>query len=577
MPTIKITETVRAEKLRRVDGRLVPSVTRDSEIAGLALHVMRGRSFWALHYQPRGINPATGKRWGGGVRYELGDGVGIPGADARAAALAAKALVRQGRDPLREAMASRAFAVAERAILPAATADVLAAYEKAVMARRTPSEATRKQTVTYARKAVRLMKAESLALSEIDARVVMLLVETMPGSSGERRHVFHGFDKFMRWGKRQRLIDHNPCDDLDRNERPKPGKARDNTPSLSLVRGIWAAVEDEPMRDLARTLLLIPLRLSEAAGLRWSEVALDSGRILIASHRMKNNQVHELPLSDPALAILAARKAANVRPTDLVFPSAAGKPYDGWNRLATRIRKRIGQAETAKQQAFSFHDIRRSFVSHLAGRFDVDLLDQCLSHTRKGVLGVYQRSSRWPERVAALNAWAAALLCGDAIPRQTTSSASPPADMSRLREPAGPPSAERVSVGSPYAVLAPSRPVGVLGMTHQERAELRRAKKWPQRRVATPEGPPGLSLSSLPSPEFLRGYVAALRQPRRRGRSSERANHIALAIECLKETGDRTEEARKEYVKRSPYVQSDTASRQFSGALKIIQALSEGD
>jgi hypothetical protein len=92
MPTIKITEAVRAEKLRRVDGRLVPSTTRDSEIAGFALHVTLGRSFWALHYQPRGVNPGTGKRWGGGVRYELGDGVAIPRAAARAAALAAKAL-----------------------------------------------------------------------------------------------------------------------------------------------------------------------------------------------------------------------------------------------------------------------------------------------------------------------------------------------------------------------------------------------------------------------------------------------------------------------------------------------------
>ena len=55
------------------------------------------------------------------------------------------------------------------------------------------------------------------------------------------------------------------------------------------------------------------------------------------------------------------------------------------------------------------------FVSHLAGKFDVDLLDQCLSHTRKGVFGVYQRSSRWPERVAALNAWAE-LICGEALP-----------------------------------------------------------------------------------------------------------------------------------------------------------------
>ena len=58
------------------------------------------------------------------------------------------------------------------------------------------------------------------------------------------------------------------------------------------------------------------------------------------------------------------------------------------------------------------HDTRRAFVSELAGRFDVDLLDQCLGDTRKGVFAVYQRSARWPERMAALNAWAS-LITGD--------------------------------------------------------------------------------------------------------------------------------------------------------------------
>ena len=41
--------------------------------------------------------------------------------------------------------------------------ETLDAYEKAVMARREPNEATRRQAVDYARKAVRLMRAEALA------------------------------------------------------------------------------------------------------------------------------------------------------------------------------------------------------------------------------------------------------------------------------------------------------------------------------------------------------------------------------------------------------------------------------
>jgi hypothetical protein len=52
------------------------------------------------------------------------------------------------------------------------------------MARRQPSEGKRKQAVAYARKAVRLMKAERLALTAIDVRAVRLLVETAPASDG---------------------------------------------------------------------------------------------------------------------------------------------------------------------------------------------------------------------------------------------------------------------------------------------------------------------------------------------------------------------------------------------------------
>ena len=191
----KITETVRSAALRRP---LKPSVTRD-EVPGFALHVTTQRGFWALSYQPRGINPATGKRWGGGVRHELGDALTMTVAETRTAALAAKALVRQGRDPQRDAKASRASQVAERAVLPQSAGEALDLYEKALMARRQPSEATRRQAIHYARKAVRLMSAEQLALAAIDARMVRVLIETMPGSDGERRHIFGPLGRFLSW------------------------------------------------------------------------------------------------------------------------------------------------------------------------------------------------------------------------------------------------------------------------------------------------------------------------------------------------------------------------------------------
>jgi integrase len=81
----------------------------------------------------------------------------------------------------------------------------------------------------------------------------------------------------------------------------------------------------------------------------------------------------------------------------------------------TRIRVVLGEDDFERSRRFNLHDVRRSFVTALAERgFDVDLLDQLLSHSRKGVFGIYQRSSRWREKEAAMAAWADLVASSDA-------------------------------------------------------------------------------------------------------------------------------------------------------------------
>jgi integrase len=399
---IKITETTRANALRRP---LTPSVTHDSDVPGLALHITSKRGFWAFSYTPHGFNPATGKRWGS-TRLELGDAMTMPVWEARSTALAGKAAVRAGRDPHRERLAFRASATAARtlpAIQPQTAADVLVLYEQALMARRQPSATTRRQSVHYARKSVRLMTAESAALSAIDTSAVRILIETMKGSDAERRHVFGALDRFLSWCVRQQMIALNPCDALDGSERPKPGRARTHVPTIVALRRVWDAVANEPQRDLIRFLLLAPLRRNEASELRWSEVDLDAGCVRIDAERMKNHEEHTLPLSAQAINLLEARP----RGGEFVFAASSGEPFLGWNRLLKRIRAK------AAAPKFRLHDIRRSFVSLLAHSFDVDALDQTLSHRRAGMKSVYQHSKRLPARLEAMQAWADLLLDQD--------------------------------------------------------------------------------------------------------------------------------------------------------------------
>ena len=134
---------------------------------------------------------------------------------------------------------------------------------------------------------------------------------------------------------------------------------------------------------------------------------------------MKNGEAHELPLANPALAILAARKGGAAKLDALVFPSGERKPYDGWNRLLTRIRKALAQEDAGRDRRFSIHDIRRSFASNLAERFDEHLIDLMLAHrpaSRSGSGAAYQKAKRLNERPAVMAAWAAMVTGKDAEP-----------------------------------------------------------------------------------------------------------------------------------------------------------------
>jgi integrase len=150
------------------------------------------------------------------------------------------------------------------------------------------------------------MQAEALDPNAIDVGLTRQMLDGLDASDAERWHVFGGLSRFMSWCCKRDLAADNPCNALDRDERPKPGKARDNAPDIETLRNVWRAVENEApeVRDLARLLLLTPLRLNEAAGLRWSEVDLNRGWIRIGGARMKNGEAHELPLAKPALEIL---------------------------------------------------------------------------------------------------------------------------------------------------------------------------------------------------------------------------------------------------------------------------------
>lgn len=127
----------------------------------------------------------------------------------------------------------------------------------------------------------------------------------------------------------------------------------------------------------------------------------------------KNRDPHRLHLHALALDLLRGRQRGNGA-KGLVFPAPlSGRPVDTF----TDIRATIVEATTrgdagddAALDGWTWHDFRRSFATALgeAGVSEA-VADAILNHrqsaTRGGVLGVYQRASRWPEQVRAMELW----------------------------------------------------------------------------------------------------------------------------------------------------------------------------
>jgi integrase len=172
----------------------------------------------------------------------------------------------------------------------------------------------------------------------------------------------------MSWCRKQRLIETNPCAELERDEKPKRGRPRGHVPSLDELRAIWTAVESEStaVRDLIRFLILVPLRRTEAASLVWREVDLARAWITIPAARMKAGDEHKLPLSPEALAILSSRRGdAEPRPDAFVFPaSMSNGAFDSWHRLPERVpvmtqwARMIAGVEAAQPNVVPLHAAR---------------------------------------------------------------------------------------------------------------------------------------------------------------------------------------------------------------------------
>ena len=129
---------------------------------------------------------------------------------------------------------------------------------------------------------------------------------------------------------------------------------------------------------LIKFLMLTGARFGEAANATWSQFDLSRGTWTKPSSHVKQKKQHTVPLSAPALALLAELKA-EAGDGSYVFPSPkkTGQPL---LRIESAWAKIVRDAEI---EGVRVHDLRHSFASVLAGSgASLQLIGSLLGHSQ---------------------------------------------------------------------------------------------------------------------------------------------------------------------------------------------------
>ena len=273
--------------------------------------------------------------------------------------------------------------------------------------------------IIQVRLAIDAMAAHEMPAADLEPADVRKLVDN-GGEGANVGHRFGSLSRFLDWCQETERLPANPCALIGRARRPKASRARTHYLTPEDLARLWKAAEDlrEPVwRDLVRFLIAVPCRRGEAAKLSWTHIDLAAAKWSQPAHMTKNRDAHQLHLNPPALEVLQERYKATSG-AGLVFPApTSGREVNTFSRIKTVLDA------AGKMTGWTWHDFRRSFATALgeAGISEA-VADAILNHrqsaTRGGVLGVYQRATRWPDQIKAMQLWgqllAAALNPGEA-------------------------------------------------------------------------------------------------------------------------------------------------------------------
>jgi integrase len=297
-----------------------------------------------------------------------------------------------------------------------------------------PSPDYIQEEIAQTRMALDGMNAVDKPAADLTAADVRAMLDAAEGVTTARKR-FSALSRFLDWCRDEKHIQTNPCTLIARSRRPRAPQARSEYLEPAGLARLWRAAErfDEPVwRDLVRFLIAVPCRRGEATSLDWSHVNLEAAEWRQPDKMTKNRDPHRLYLHPLAMEVLKERRRSWMETSaggdpdappgllaqggprsGLVFPAPrSGKEIDTFTAIKAALVEKT-KSEDGEGEAlagWTWHDFRQSFASALGeAGIPETVADAVLNHrqaaTRGGVLGVYQRSSRWPEQLRAMEHW----------------------------------------------------------------------------------------------------------------------------------------------------------------------------
>jgi integrase len=372
----------------------------DAAFPGLALRITNnGGKSWCAFYRFKGRLR----------RFTIGSYPAIKPAQARREAAAALERVREGADPAEEKRARREMRTPETDTFGAVAHDYLERHHR---------KNSRKSTFLEAKRDIErnvLPKWRSRPIASISRRDALDLIDGIVarGAEVQANRTLARLRALFNWAIEKDRVAASP---VARMKPPTQEQARDRVLSDDELRWLWQASDEIgwPFGPLAKLLLLTAQRRDEVAGMEWPEINLAKRVWTIPRHKAKNDRMHDVQLSDAAIAMLQSLPRIG---DGLVFTTTGETAVSGFSKAKRRLddamlkakRAELGTRKGDVIPEWTLHDLRRTAATGMQQlKIPPHVVDRVLNHvsgTIRGVAAIYNRFEYLEERRAALDAW----------------------------------------------------------------------------------------------------------------------------------------------------------------------------